>query len=347
MNKATSSKLKLNNIEKKVSVLNVFKDNWGVFLIVFILWSVFSLGAILISMEPSMTLGSMGTFGDSFNVLTSLFTGLAFAGVIVSVILQTTELKEAREQFKRQADSLELQQVDNKFFQMLDELNNLIGRLEYKDGPSQSKGVGVFKMLSEKLDQKLQKKENYIEDFKIFNEVNDTNLKYYFINLYQLLKYVSTNLEVKENDKENIEKVKNIKKQEREYTNIIRAQQTKYQLKLLFFNCISIRTFSGNNYKKMVEEYALFEHMSYSNLLSIAEENHLFKDRKALEDKYIRVEEYNNGTIEANGKKKIPYYKDNYILVDSLLIEYKKEAFGKNEDLIAIWENRKKLIDID
>ena len=37
--------------------------------------------------------GTTGQFGDSFGPLTSLFTGLAFAGVVVSLILQRRELQ--------------------------------------------------------------------------------------------------------------------------------------------------------------------------------------------------------------------------------------------------------------
>jgi len=67
-------------------------------------------------LPPSMSLESLGIFGDSFNVLTSLFTGFAFAGVVISVILQTQELKEAREEFRGQKEALENQEFDNKFF---------------------------------------------------------------------------------------------------------------------------------------------------------------------------------------------------------------------------------------
>lgn len=84
-----------------------------------------------------MTLEHLGIFGDSFNVLTSLFTGLAFAGVIISVILQTQELKEARDEFKGQKEALEVQNIelsiqsfDNKFFQMLNLFNNILNNLK-------------------------------------------------------------------------------------------------------------------------------------------------------------------------------------------------------------------------
>jgi hypothetical protein len=37
-----------------------------------------------------------GAFGDSFGMINSLFSGLAFAGIIISIILQSKELKLQR-----------------------------------------------------------------------------------------------------------------------------------------------------------------------------------------------------------------------------------------------------------
>ena len=42
-----------------------------------------------------------GLFGDSFGVLNSLFSGLAFAGIIVTVLLQKEELKLQRKELAR------------------------------------------------------------------------------------------------------------------------------------------------------------------------------------------------------------------------------------------------------
>lgn len=48
---------------------------------------------------------SWGQFGDSFGALTSLFNALAFAALVATVVLQSRELKESREQLRRQADA--------------------------------------------------------------------------------------------------------------------------------------------------------------------------------------------------------------------------------------------------
>jgi len=58
-----------------------------------------------------------GQFGDVFGVLNCLFSGLAFAGVIISILmqkeelnLQRQELKETREELKKQAIAQEKQE---------------------------------------------------------------------------------------------------------------------------------------------------------------------------------------------------------------------------------------------
>ncbi len=55
-----------------------------------------------------------GTFGDSFGIVNALFSGLAFAGIIYTILLQRIELKlqrqelkETRLELKRAADSQE------------------------------------------------------------------------------------------------------------------------------------------------------------------------------------------------------------------------------------------------
>ncbi|MDI1339365.1 hypothetical protein [Polaromonas sp.] len=49
---------------------------------------------------PRVTLGQTGTFGDSFGILTSLFSGLAFAGLIWTIMQQRLELRLQRSQME-------------------------------------------------------------------------------------------------------------------------------------------------------------------------------------------------------------------------------------------------------
>lgn len=61
-----------------------------------------------------------GTFGDSFGALTSLFTSLAFAGLIFTLFVQKRELQFQREELKRLVDEQRgsKKQLENQFKQM-------------------------------------------------------------------------------------------------------------------------------------------------------------------------------------------------------------------------------------
>lgn len=52
-----------------------------------------------------------GTFGDTFGIVTSLFSGLAFAGIIISIFLQSKELMLQRRQLSLQAKELHDQSI--------------------------------------------------------------------------------------------------------------------------------------------------------------------------------------------------------------------------------------------
>lgn len=75
-----------------------------------------------------------GPFGDAFGFVTSLFTGLAFAGLVITMIMQRAELHEVQEERKEtQKQTKDLQEtnerlvalqatatVEDRFFRLLD-----------------------------------------------------------------------------------------------------------------------------------------------------------------------------------------------------------------------------------
>lgn len=96
-----------------------------------------------------------GLFGDSFGALNTLFTGFAFAGVIISLIYQRNELKLQREELQLQRlelkKSVEAQESSSESFkeqisisnglntytvlkQLLDETMSLFNQLEFYSG---------------------------------------------------------------------------------------------------------------------------------------------------------------------------------------------------------------------
>ncbi|RED53481.1 putative phage abortive infection protein [Aestuariispira insulae] len=78
-------------------------------------------------------IGKAGLFGDSFGILNSLFSGLAFVGIVYTILLQKQELgyqreelaltrKElmlSREEMARQVEASQQQNFEATFFQML------------------------------------------------------------------------------------------------------------------------------------------------------------------------------------------------------------------------------------
>lgn len=97
--------------------------------------------------------GEVGTFGDSFGALTSLFTGLAFVGLIITLRqqkeqiamqredlkLQREEMKAARDELSGQKEQMELQNQSLKqqmfeqtFFNLLNVFNQYIADLAEK-----------------------------------------------------------------------------------------------------------------------------------------------------------------------------------------------------------------------
>lgn len=217
-----------------------------------------------------------GPWGDFFGgVLNPILTFLTFMGLLITIIIQKKELKESRDVFIKQQEALEKQQeemtiqsFDNKFFQMLNSFNKITDSLKLDTHT----GKEVFKELVEKLKNQLQyvyledvsknnKRKNKVEYlytvFPDFNNTNDTTFKYYFLNLYQLLKFVDEDIPHKNKDKYS-----------KKYANILRSQLSKNELILLTYNAIGVMEFCGDNYKKLVEKYSFFEHLTYDDYIS-------------------------------------------------------------------------------
>lgn len=65
-----------------------------------------------------------GTFGDQFGAINSLFSGLALAGIIITILLQSRELSLQRKELSQTREVFNQQKFETTFFQLL----NLIER---------------------------------------------------------------------------------------------------------------------------------------------------------------------------------------------------------------------------
>jgi hypothetical protein len=107
------------------------KTDWQIIIIASI---AFGLVVVLwfltwLCIEPIKDPVMRGTIGDMFNANNSLFSGLAFAGIIVTIILQKRELKLQREELmltrKELARTAEAQERQTENFKISAELSAL------------------------------------------------------------------------------------------------------------------------------------------------------------------------------------------------------------------------------
>ena len=109
---------------------------------IILLWIISIVVLYLISNNPA----ERGQFGDMFGGVNALFSGLALAGVVVAIILQKNELELQRKELEdtrevlnmtkeahvEQMKTLKLQQFENTFFKMLENLSNISSSFYYK-----------------------------------------------------------------------------------------------------------------------------------------------------------------------------------------------------------------------
>jgi len=171
------------------------------FITVFILWI---LNPIIIGyIYPDME--KRGQAGDLFGAVNSLFSGLAFAGIIWSLRLQQTQLEMQKEELKlqrgeqiaarnelagqkeqlqQQSETFELQRFENSFFALLN-----LHKKHQKN---------MFPQIYEELKNKIKKisdsnelKVIQIGYFEFYFEFNSA-LDQYFRNLYLILKFIES-----------------------------------------------------------------------------------------------------------------------------------------------------------
>ncbi|GAA5225115.1 hypothetical protein [Membranihabitans marinus] len=71
-----------------------------------------------------------GAFGDMFGAVNALFSGLALAGVIYTILLQSKELSLQRDELKQTRGVFEKQQFESTFFQLLKLQQNILNEVD-------------------------------------------------------------------------------------------------------------------------------------------------------------------------------------------------------------------------
>lgn len=237
--------------------------------------------------ELSFTFDKLGVFGDLFGSLNSIFSFLAFSGIVASVFYQRKELEENRVVLRKQ-------NFEYYFFQELSRLREVRNSIFIKGEFSyefeidnkqfilkearDSWGDHALYILNEKCNEWFfyitkDKKHNYSQYQKLYDKFLYKILGGYYRVLYNIIKNIDLAEGLDESEK-------------RRYVHLVRAELSNSELFFLLHNGLSDH---GANFKPFLEKYEMFEHyhdQKTSITLLIQYEESAFGSNEKLKKKY-------------------------------------------------------------
>ncbi|WP_460053017.1 putative phage abortive infection protein [Pseudomonas sp. H1_A05] len=239
-------------ILKGVRSFVVFLSNWlfAVVIVVVVVLGYMLFFDFLTAEIPIRKLPSVireGTFGDSFGTLNALFSGLAFCGVLITLLLQRRDLFEVRKQSS-------YQQIESQFYNMLTLQHSVVQSFDLKrNGEVTMTGRDCFKTWYRFLDKSFcnnascpEGKLKFAHDQLWLKYQGDLSL--YFRSLYSVFRFVS--------DCSHEDKAK--------FGIVVRSFLSDFELAILFYNCLSER---GKKFKLYACEFAVFNNLDHEMLL--------------------------------------------------------------------------------
>ncbi len=241
---------------------------WTILLLV----AAVGLSYALFSEVSSSTLGTSGDyFGGFANPILSF---MAFLGVLYSIYLQQTSLRENQQDTQRQIATLERQNIETTFFSMLKLYDSIVNSTDtnikrtgfdltgkVNSSVQHIKGRDCFTLFAERLQNTYIKhkkdrmgdtnEESIIEDaYSDFYGPHRQDLGHYFRFLFNTIRYI---------DDQSQRKDLGIPRAEFEkYMKILRAQLSDQELVLLFYNCLHGR---GKDFAKYAKQFELFDNL--------------------------------------------------------------------------------------
>ena len=224
-----------------------------------------------------------GTFGDKFGAINALFSGLAFAGLIVTLLYQKEELKlqreelaqtreelkGQREEFEEQNKTMKRQRFENTFFNMLSLQQEIVANLTYDEvehvidfGNPLNRDVkhtlyngrSIFREMYLNLTVSIPGNHSYMgikraieaNDYGIYSYISSTTrFDHYFRHLYRIYKYVDSTELIEDNERY-------------DYACIVRSQLSDYELVMLFYSGL---TAGRDKFKPLIEKYSVLNNL--------------------------------------------------------------------------------------
>ena len=253
-----------------------------------------------------------GQFGDSTAIVNTLFSALAFSGVIVTLIFQMLDNKQ-------QQRLSNISRFEQNFFTMTGNLENIVANLTYTERvlnpfsipapitdnggvPTQNveipsidatstgtvviKGREIFEYIynrqmigSNVVGVRNALKEGGLDSFE--QAMSHGLLDHYFRYLYRIIKYVDDSELFSKDDK-----------RKQYYVSIVRSQISCYELLLIFYNC---QLSNHKKFKDLIEKYTFFNNLR-AHLLATEAEANLYEaklgDQHQVDNEVMPVTEY-------------------------------------------------------
>jgi hypothetical protein len=175
----------------------------------------------------NITIDRAALLGDSFGILNALFSGLAFAGLIITVLLQRQELKESREIFSAQ-------KFEDAFYRLLEFYSRNLNEIKMTDPQgNELSGVGVLSYVLQKFKSSTEQYNDYIvEHPDIYKLGVLEEIQKSLVHQSRYIGTIESILSLVENDI-------GAEKEEAEfYIKLTASQLTVHEVKYIFFRCL-------------------------------------------------------------------------------------------------------------
>ena len=335
-------------------------NTWWYVLIFFGVILLFSLSWYFLSYyHPGIQ--ERGTFGDQFGFVNALFSGLAFAGLICTILLQKNELTLQREEliythagmeqqtdlFKAQNDNLRIQRFENTFFNMLSLQQQIVNELSIhftdiiKVREDSTDHIVRYIEKEKPIDKHITGRDlfryafceakHYIDDSnyvpglgRAMRVVGFSAYKDSYTPTYfdHYFRHLYTILKfVSQNDWLGEE-------QQYRYASFLRATLSRYELVWLFYNGLS--EYGRDKLKPLLERYSMLKNLRW-DLLTICRDNYILLSEKGIVDAYnsrYSGTDFEFHLTECGSKDKTKY---------QIYAFYNKNEIGEGQSLLDNW----------
>jgi hypothetical protein len=220
------------------------------------------------------------SIGSMFGVASALFSGLAFGGIIYTILLQRNELelqrhelRQTREEFVEQNQTLKQQRFENTFFNMLNLQSQIVQGMKFRgvtgkeviddaannDLKNFLNSVPFHRGIT--LDQiapdKIKKIYDYIEGYyhEKYYDPYETHFNHYFRHLYHIFKFIYFS---------------DLTKEEKDfYAALARAQLSQNELLIIAFNSI-IDSYGHPRFLYLMKEYDILKNFRWHHIWEVS-----------------------------------------------------------------------------